>query len=354
MAGKPNSKLKLLYLLDILWHYSDEDHVLTAKQLCEKLEDYGVQAERKSIYTDIATLSQFGLDIINAKSPRRGFFMASRQYEIAEVRLLIDAVQAANFISNKKTIALKDKLYRLVSRSQAEDMESQVFIENKLKCDNEEMYYIIDTINKAIRQGMQIEFSYKKRKLTRKMTTSNEEKKFLVNPYALVWINDRYYLICNNPKYDNLMHTRLDRMKKIEILDEKARSFAEVSEYKHVFDATDYASKMFNMYSGEVNQIELRCSNSIIDEILDRFGSEMPLKADGDEHFIIKVQAAMSEGLVSWLLQYGAAIKVQSPMTLANEVKENAARVLALYEDVENVLDYKSEESARICKESIF
>lgn len=333
MAGKPGSKLKLLYLLEILWHYSDEEHVLTAKELCEKLEDYGIQAERKSIYSDIGTLSEFGFDIINAKSPRRGYFLASRQYEIAEVRLLIDAVQAANFISSKKSKALKDKIYRLASLSQAETIKSQVIIENKLKCDNEELYYIIDTINKAIQQGVQIEFNYKKRKLTKRMTTSNEKKNFTVNPYALVWINDRYYLICNNPKYDNLMHTRLDRMRKIKILDEKVRSFAEVSEYKDVFDATDYASKMFNMFSGEVEQIELRCSNTIIDEILDRFGSETPLRADGDEAFIIKVQAAVSKGLVSWILQYGASIKVKSPKTLAVKVQENARQVLDLYEN---------------------
>lgn len=334
MAGKPGSKFKLLCLLDIFWHYSDEEHVLTAKQLCERLEDYGVQAERKSIYTDIATLSDFGLDIINAKSPNRGFFLASRQYEIAEIRLLIDAVQAANFISSKKTKLLQDKLYRLVSRGQAETIKSQIFLENRLKCDNEELYYIIDTINKAIKQGVQIEFTYKKRKLTKRMTTSSEKKVFTVNPYALIWINDRYYLICNNPKYDNLMHTRLDRMKKVKILEEKARSFAEVSEYRDVFDATEYASKMFNMFSGEVQQIELRCSNTIIDEILDRFGSKIPLKADGDGHFIIKVQAAVSEGLVSWILQYGASIKVNSPKSLADEVEENIRRVLRLYECV--------------------
>ncbi len=333
MAGKQGSKLKLLFLMDILWHYSDEEHVLTAKQLCDRLEDYGVQAERKSIYTDIATLTQFGFDIINAKTPQRGFFMASRQYEIAEVRLLIDAVQSANFISNKKTKALQDKLYRLVSRAQAQAIESKVLIESRLKCDNEELYYNIDTINKAVQQGLQIEFTYKKRKLTKRMTASNEEKRFTVNPYALIWINDRYYLICNNPKYSNLMHTRLDRMKMIKILDEKARGFAEVSEYKDVFDVADYASKMFNMYSGDVQQIELRCSNSILDEILDRFGSEIPLKAEGDEHFIIKVKAAVSEGLVSWLLQYGAAIKVKSPETLVTEMKENATQLLALYAD---------------------
>ncbi len=333
MAGKPGSKLKLLYLLDIFWHYSDDEHVLTAKQLCERLEDYGVQAERKSIYTDINTLTEFGLDIINAKSPHRGFFMASRQYEVAEIRLLIDAVQAANFISNKKTQALQDKLYRLVSQGQAEVIKNQVFLENRLKCDNEELYYIIDTINKAIKQGMQIEFAYKKRRLTKRMTTSNEKKIFTVNPYALIWINDRYYLICNNPKYDNLMHTRLDRMKTIKTLEEKSRNFSEVSEYRDVFDATDYVSKMFNMFSGEVQKIELRCSNTIIDEILDRFGCEIPLRADGDEHFVIKVEAAVSEGLISWILQYGASIKVKSPKTLANQVKENLKQVLSLYEN---------------------
>jgi predicted DNA-binding transcriptional regulator YafY len=259
--------------------------------------------------------------------------MATRQYEVAEIRLLADAVQAANFISNKKTKALKDKLYKLISRGQAESIQSQVFFENKLKSDNEEMYYNIDTINVAVQQGVQIEFIYKKRKLTKRMTAAFDEKCFTVNPYALIWINDCYYLICNNPKYDNLMHTRLDRMTMVKTLDIKARSFAEVSEYKEVFDAADYSSKMFNMYSGEVQPIQLRCSKSIIDVMLDRFGSETPLKADGDEHFVIEIQAAVSDGFIAWILQYGASIKVKSPKALADKVKENAQRVLAEYEN---------------------
>lgn len=331
MPGKKGSKLKLLYLMDILTLYTDEEHVLTANELCEKLEEYGVESERKSIYSDIETLRTYGFDIVNAKSPKRGFFLAQRRFETAEVRLLVDAVQAAYFISNKKTKTLIKKLYALVSETQAENIEKQVFIENKLKCANEEIYYTIDILNEAIQQKKQVEFRYFKRKLTKKMTALGESKTFVVNPYALIWLNDRYYLVCNNPKYDNLMHTRLDRMEKIKMLDSKARSFSEVSEYKESFDAADYSKKLFNMFTGKNEKIELRCSNAIIDDILDRFGRDVPLKAYGDDFFIIKVQAAVSLGLISWIMQYGDEIKVISPRSLADGVRENAEKIAGLY-----------------------
>lgn len=331
MPGKKGSKLKLLYLMDILWIYTDEEHVLSANELCEKLEEYGSESERKSIYSDIETLRSFGFDIVNAKSPKRGFFMAQRKFEIAEVRLLVDAVQAAYFISNKKTKTLINKLYSLVSEAQAEDIEKQVFVENKLKCTNEEIYYTIDILNDAIRQGRQVEFKYFKRMLSKRMTTSGEEKTFQVNPYALIWLNDRYYLVCNNPKYDNLMHTRLDRMEKVRLLDSKARSFTEVSEYKDSFDAADYSSKMFNMFAGKNEKIELRCSNSMIDDILDRFGKDVPIKAYDDDSFVIKVQAAVSKGLISWIMQFGPHIKVLTPKSLANAVRDIANDIAEMY-----------------------
>jgi len=331
MPGKQGSKLKFLCLLDILWFKTDEENILSANEICQKLGEYGIEAERKSIYSDIEVLRQFGLDIVNARSPKRGYFMASRTFELAEVRLLIDAVQAAYFIPSKKTSALIKKVSSLVSSSQAEALEKQIFIENKLKCENEEIYYTIDILNNAIQQGRQVEFKYFKRKLTNKMTARSEEKNFIVNPYALIWINDHYYLVCNNPKYDNLMHTRLDRMEKVKILDKKIRSFSEVSEYKDYFDAADYSRKVFNMFSGETQQIELRCSNTIIDDILDRFGKEIPLKADGDEYFIIRVKAAVSEGLISWIMQYGPNIKINAPAKLKKSVIEKAQSISDLY-----------------------
>ncbi len=331
MAGKQGSKIKLLAIMDILWNYSDDDHVMNANEICEKLEEFDIIAERKSIYADIDNLCKFGLDIINTKTPKRGFFLASRRFQVAEIRLLVDAVQAANFISNRKAKELKEKLYSLMSRPQAEAIEKQIIADSKLKCTNEELYYTIDTVNRAIKEGKKIEFTYIKRKLTKRMTTIREEKTFLVSPYALIWLNDRYYLVSNNDKYDNLMHTRLDRMGKVLILDEKGRSFSEVSEYKGTFDAADYTAKHFNMFSGEIKTIELRCSNTIIDEILDRFGCDVPLRADGEDHFIIKIKTAVSKGFVSWVLQYGDSIKVKAPKSLANEVKVNAERVAQLY-----------------------
>lgn len=332
MAGKQGSKIKLLAVLDILWYWSDDDHVLAANEICEKLEEYDIFAERKSIYADIDNLCKFGVDIIYTKSPKRGYFLASRRFQVAEVRLLADAVQAANFITSKKAKVLKEKLYSLLSNSQANIIDRQIIAENNLKCTNEELYYTIDTINCAIAEEKKIEFKHIRRKISSRTTTGTEEKSFIVSPYALIWHSDRYYLVSNNSKYDNLMHTRLDRMGKVTMLVEKARSFTEVSEYRGMFDAADYTHKHINMFTGCVKNIELRCSDAIIDDILDRFGCDIPLCMDSEGYFIIRVKTAVSRGLVSWILQYGSDIEVRSPKDLVNDVKEKVKSTLMLYE----------------------
>ena len=334
MSKRPGSKIKLLAVLEILWHHSDENHILSAVDICQKLEEYNISAERKSIYADISCLTAFGLDIISAKSPKKGYFLASRSFEVPEIRLLLDAVRAANFISLKKEAELLEKLFAQLSLNQALTIKEHCsnVIENK--SENEELYYTVDAVNRAISKRKKIKFDYFKRKLTKRMTSAGETKSFVLSPYALVWANDRYYLISNNEKYDNLMHTRLDRMSKVEILDEEARDFSQVSEYdgKEGFDANDYAKKHFHMYSGNLETVELSCCGDLLDEMLDHFGSTIPLKSDGKDRFLIRILTATCDGFVGWVLRYGGRVKVTKPSFVADLVKEAAQKVLEQYE----------------------
>lgn len=332
MAGKPGSKMKILAVLDILWNYSDENNILSAADICIKLEEFDIVAERKSIYADINCLVKFGLDIVSSKSPKKGYFLASRRFEIAEVRLLLDAVKAANFISSKKATELHEKLYTLISREQAEKIRRHCSSIVSTKSENEELYYTVDAINTAILEKKKIKFDYYKRRLTKRMTTSGEVKSFFVSPYALVWANDRYYLVSNNEKYDNLMHTRLDRMSKVEILEDGARDFSEVSAYEGSFDANDYAQKHLNMYSGLLETVELSCSRDLLDEILDQFGTKAPLKSDGDDMFIIRINTALSEGFYGWVLRFGGKVKIHLPQHVADNVKALALAISSQYE----------------------
>lgn len=331
MAGQPNSKLKLLYLKDIFEKYTDEDHVLNSAELAEKLEYYGITCERKSIYKDIDILIDYGVDIIKTRTPRNGFFLASRDFETAEVRLLIDAVQAANFITRKKTMLLLRKIEKFVSMEEAKKFKKMVYIDNRNKCSNEEIYYNIDALDKAIKAEKKIKLNYCRRKLDAKFAASQDVKEFNLSPYALIWSNDHYYLVANNEKYDNLMHLRVDRIKNVEILQDSVRPLNEVSEYRNSFDCADYSSKVFNMFSGKAESVELLCDNEILEQILDRFGENVSLRKSKDDKFILREEMCINDGLASWIMQFGDKVKVVYPETLKSMVSEKAEAICRLY-----------------------
>ncbi len=334
MAGQKNSKLKLLYLADILNEKTDDTHFLTANDICNELEKLGITAERKSIYKDIDVLKEYGMDIIlNTEKNSRGYFVGSRKFELAELRLLLDAVQAANFISPKKTTALVKKIESFASTGQSKTLHKQVYVDNRPKCSNEELFYTISALDSAINSGVKVSFTYSRRRITEEFKTSKEDKNFTVSPYALIWSDDHYYLVCNNEKYDNLMNLRIDRIKKVVTTTEKSRSFSEVSDYKLKFNSADYASKLFNMFSGEPRPVEFICDNEMIEQVLDRFGERVKMQKYDDEHFAVKTNAAVSDGLVSWLLGFGGKIKVKSPNDLSFLVKQKAQEILDAYND---------------------
>ncbi len=335
MSDKGYTKLKLLYILDYLMQNSDEEHPVTVEEISEMLFEKGIECERKSIYSDVQNLKSYGVDIITVRSPKRGYSVCTRDFELPELRLLIDAVQSADFITAKKTKELIKKIGTLCSKSQAKILEKQVYIEKRHKCVNEEIYYNIDVINRAIQSRKQIKFIYVKRKLDETgMNVVTEEKELQISPYALIWRNDHYYVVGNNPKYDNLMHTRIDRMKKVEIDDMTARSFSEVSPYKSYFDSADYSGKIFNMFSGDTQTLEISCHNSILEEMLDRFGTDSVIKAQPDsERFTLISKCVESEGLVSWIMQFGNKIGVIAPVTLKEQVAQRAKEILQIYDN---------------------
>lgn len=326
-----SSKTKTLLIYKLLNDYSDENNPLSTTELIDMLRDRGINCERKSIYADVKTLNDIGFDIVSTLSPKRGFFMGTRKFELPEVRLLIDAVSSAGFITPKKSEDLVLKLESLVSKNQAKELTSQVYVDPEAKCDNEEIYYVIDFLHEAIINKQKVKFKYKRRNIDKENKRSYTEKTFTVSPYALVWKDDHYYLICNNAKYDNLMNLRLDRIRAIEVIDEACRPFEEVSEYADTFDVGDYVSKMFNMFSGETDEVTLLCELDLREQIMDRFGAKIPLVAVDTEHFKTTIEAAVSDGLISWIMNYGKRIKVLEPESLALAVKERAEEIRSIY-----------------------
>lgn len=326
-----SSKIKTLLIFRILNELSDEDNPLSTTDIINELSKKGIKCERKSIYSDIETLNSLGFDIISTLQPKRGFFMASREFELPEVRLLIDAVSSAGFITPNKTNALVNKLESLVSVNQARELVSQVYLDSKSKCDNEDIYYVIDALHDAIVNKTKVKFTYKRRNIDIENRKSFTEKDFTVSPYALIWKDDHYYLVCNNEKYDNLMNLRLDRIKHVVLINEAVRPVNEVSEYEEHFDVSDYSSKMFNMFSGSTGEVTLLCNLELREEIMDRFGASIPLIAKENNKFETTINAAISEGLISWVMNFGDKIKVVEPKSLADAIKKRAEIIYNLY-----------------------
>ncbi len=331
MEARRNGKLKILYIVDILKKYSDEEHPVNASEICKYLEDYGIFAERKAIYDDLENLIYYGFDIIKTKSPRAGVFLASREFELAELYLLTDAVQSADFITPKKTRELVSKLDAMMSREQARVREKSTYIEYNHKCDNEEIYISIDRLRTAIEKGVKVTLRYLRRHLADGRSIETEEKQFKVSPYALIWTDDHYYLVCNNEKYDNLMHLRLDRMKSVTDTEEPVRPFRECSNYTDKFDTADYASKTFNMFGGELCEITLRCSERLLEQVIDRFSDKIHIIERENGKFAFRTKALVSEGLVGWIMQFGADIEVVSPPEIRLEIKKKSELTAKLY-----------------------
>ncbi len=331
MAKQPRQKLKLLYVLDILKKHSDEEHPLNATEIAEKLSVYGIDAERKSIYDDIFQLEIYGADIIKS-SNKKGWFIGSREFEIPEINLLCDAVKSANFISATKTRELISKLTDMLSENE-KDKQRNVFFDPNIKCKNEEIYYNIDKLNTAIKEEKQVTLKYSSRVLSSGREIEKKTKEMVINPYALTWQDDHYYLVGNYAKYDNLIHLRVDRINSVEITETPSRHFSEVSEYTDFFDIADYTEKLFSMYGGELYDVEFCCKKAIIEQVLDRFGENIFIKNVTEDTFSFKTKLSLSEAVVTWILNFGENITVKSPEILREMIKLRIGNVLKNYED---------------------
>ncbi len=333
MPGRADSKLKTLYLMDILREKTDEDHPMSAADICQELDDRGVAAERKSIYANLEVLRQYNLDVVKTSTPKKGFFLGDREFEPVELRLITDAIQSASFISQANSRKLISKFEKNLSIYQRENFRKQVYIDKRNKTDNDAIYYRINELAEAIDKKCRAKVTYERRRLEEGSAVRNETRIMTVSPYAMVWLNDHYYLICNNAKYDNLMHLRIERIKRVDVLEqEPVRPVSEVTEYKGTFDTADYSAKIFEGFSGTVEVVELRCANELYDTIADLFGNKVAIIGADEETFTVRVQVATSEGFIGWVLKFGTKMQVVWPGHIRDAVRETAAAVAKQYQ----------------------
>lgn len=332
-----SSKKKLFAVMEILKKYSDDENPINANDILKRLErDYDIVAERKSIYRDIETLRSCGVEIEKAASSKDGYYLSVRDFEVAEIRMLNDAILSARFITKRRTKLLTEKLRKQLSVYQSKKIATQTYFDNRVKFENEQILDVTDTIHKAIAKNRKIKFGYYRKEIVGGKIRRKKVRDHIVSPYALIWDDDKYYLIGNYDKYDTLSHYRLDRMGQIEVLEEPARSFEEVSEYKNYFDTGDYVRKTFQMYSGSDEIIELVCDNSLLEKMIDKFGDKASYSSYGQDKFYVRAKGYVSDGLAEWLMCLGDKCYVQSPDSMRESVLKRARDIIALQSDSNN------------------
>ncbi|MBQ4557243.1 MAG: WYL domain-containing protein [Clostridia bacterium] len=315
MARSENQKLKLFYLVDILREETDEKHSLSMVEIIEKLSLKGIKAERKSLYDDIALLADYGIYIEKTSDHR--YYIAEREYELAELKTLVDIIQASQFLTNKKSRELTKKLYRETSRYGAAELDRQVHTAFA-KAPNEKIFYTVDAIHSAIRDDKRIEFSYFRYNEDKKLVERKANYRYLVSPIALVFDNENYYLVAYNEKEKEIRHYRVDRIQNVTVLDD-ARSGAEV--YGE-FDISKYENKTFGMFGGNEALVTLNCKNEAAGAIIDRFGDEPTFIKHGDGTFDVTVRVFISEQFFGWITGIGRLVKIKAPDNIVKSFKE--------------------------------
>ncbi len=329
MPKSVNQKLKLLFVKDYLERCSDEEHIVSTAEIISHLEANGISAERKSIYNDIATLMDYGVDIISVKGKRSGYYIASREFEISELKLLADAVVSAKFLSEKKADMLVKKLSSFCSKYEATHLKRSVFLPNRTNEQNEKMFYNVDALHRAISESKMVSFVYNEWKLDYsakgcvKMLPRRNGERYTVSPCSMMWDDEKYYLI--GYEGNELKSFRVDKMESIAVSEEKKD--AGMPE----FDVEEYRKKTFSMFNGNEEAVTLVFENSLIGIVVDRFGKNLIISKLDDEYFKVTFRANISPQFYAFLFAYGDKVRIISPEWVAEKYADMARRVADRY-----------------------
>ena len=309
MPKGTNQKRKLMVLARFLQKHSDEEHPLTLGQLQEELERWNAPAERKSSYDDMEQLRQLGLDVQTRRGVGGGWFIGQRDFELAELKLLVDAVQSSRFLTQKKSSALIGKLESLASVHQARQLQRQVFVSGRVKVMNESIYYNVDKLHAAIASKRAITFQYFDYNMYRQKVFRRNGGRYTVSPYGLIWNNDNYYLVAYDSEHCQMRHYRVDKMAEITV----TRLPREGTDEYPAFDIAAYGQKHFGMYSGEEMTVTLRAKSSMASVVLDRFGLDVILVPDGSDHFTVSIPLVLSPQFFGWLFALEPDVTLTAP-----------------------------------------
>ena len=301
---------------------------LPMSEIIAELKHYGVSAERKSIYSDIENLRLFGIDIIGEQRNRTFYYHVGRRYfELAELKLLVDSVQSAKFITAKKSNELIKKIEGFASKYEASQLQRQVYMSERIKAVNESIYYNVDKIHTAINAQSKITFQYFQWDIHKKMVLRRNGALYEVSPWALSWDDENYYLIAFDRNEDTIKHFRVDKMLHIEVTGEKR----EGKEQLEKFDTAVYTKKTFGMFGGEELTVKLLCENSFAGVVIDRFGKEVFMVPVDDFHFTVSVKVVVSRQFLGWVFALGEGVKIIEPQSVIQQMQEETKRMMRQY-----------------------
>ena len=326
MPKSYNQKLKIFYILDYLQKNSHQDHPVRAAELLTMLEQqHNIVCERKTIYSDIGALQDYGVDIVSIPGKNGGYYIASRNFELPELKLLIDAVQSSRFLTEKKSRELIEKLCSQCSVYDARLMRRDVLVSGRVKSMNETIYYNVDAIQDAIAENRQITFRYFDYGLDGKRHYRN--RNYQASPYGLCQDHENCYLLAHSERH-GVTSYRVDRMSDIRLLDDPRTPCPELTGKA----LTEHANRLFQMYAGEQTAVKLRFHRSLINAVIDRFGREVMLIPDGEEHFVFTAEVAVSPMFLSWVIGFGQKAKILYPESVVQACQDLCQEALAQYD----------------------
>lgn len=315
---KNESQQALLLLRQYLYQQTDEQHPVSVTDILAFWQQHGIQAGRKSVYTDIELLQNAGMDIVCVKSSQNKYFVGQRLFELPELKLLVDAVESSRFITEKKSTALIKKLGHLTSTAQAEQLNRRIYMGGTPKPENESIYYNVDTIHNAVQKKQQITFQYFEYTPKKEKILKHDGYKYRFSPYAMIWNRDCYYAVGWSEKHGEIAQFRVDRMTAVEPLEQTAVQTLD-------FDPAEYVRKVFGMYPDNLCTVELLCDNEIMRSVIDRFGENVQTETVDEQHFRATVEVAPSPPFFSWVFTFGGKIRIVSPAAVLEEMRDMAA-----------------------------
>ena len=316
-------KSRMIVLAQMFYEHTDQDHPMTGQEVLDYLKEHDVPANEKTLRGDIKLLQDLGLDIVKIVSRPNLFYWGERQFEMPELKLLVDAVSSSRFITKKKSNVLGKKLAQLASENQRSELRRHIQATNRVKSENEQIYYSVNTINEAIGRRRKIRFQYTEYDGNLKEVFCNDGEVYLLSPYALLWNEDYYYVVGWSDKHANVSVFRVDRMYHPELLDEKAVKRPDD------FNLDDYSMPIFDMFEGpERVAVKLEVKNELAKYIVDRFGNKLETQQVSDDTFSVTVEVSLSPTFYAWVFQFEGEMRILSPKRAANKMKQMAGKVL--------------------------